>query len=50
MVVGHCLKWQGISCVVHVARTGAIVSNDYRHEREKRETLKGSTLGDPKVK
>lgn len=35
MLVSHCLEWQRISCVAHIAGAGVVVSNGYRHERGK---------------
>lgn len=49
MVVGHCLEWQRTSCVVHIARTGVIVSNGYRHGIGKKGGLEGFHTGDWKV-
>ena len=50
MVVSHCLEWQRTSCVVHIVRSGVIVSSGYRYGRGKRGgTLKDSTESDWKV-
>lgn len=43
MVVSHCLEWQSVSCVVHIARDGVIVSNGYRQESGKKGGREGST-------
>lgn len=43
MVVSHCLEWQSISCVAHIARDGVMVSNGCRHESGNRGAEKGST-------
>lgn len=49
MVVSHCLEWQSIPCVVHIARDGVIVSNGYRHESGKKGGRGGFHTGDWRV-